>query len=151
MAITTSGIYLLTFEKQQIDTLGQSFEAETHKALMTTDTYAPNFDTHDFRDDITNEVSGTGYTAGGQTVTTTDITPASPAAGQIKLDFADPSWASSTIASAMCLVHYYNVGSAATDALSLLLDFVTAVSTTNGTLLVQIAANGAAYYDLVPG
>jgi len=150
MAITASGIYAVTFEKQMIDTLGQSFEAETHKALMTTDTYTPAFDTHDFRDDVTNEVTGTGYTLGGNTVITTDITIGSPAAGQTKLDFADPSWPASTIASAMCLIHYYNVGSAATDPLSLLLDFVTAVSTTNGTLLVQIAANGAAYYDLTP-
>lgn len=150
MAITASGFYLLTEEKARIDTLGQSFEAETHKVLLVLDAYTPAFDTHDFRDDITNEATGTGYAAGGQTVTTTDITIGSPAAGQYKLDFADPSWAASTIASAMALVHYYNVGTAATDPLSMLLDFVTAVSTTNGTLLVQIAANGAAYFDVTP-
>lgn len=151
MAITASGFYLLTEEKARIDTLGQSFEAETHKVLLVTDAYTPAFDTHDFRDDVTNEVPATGnYATGGIALTTTDITIGAPAAGQYKLDAADSSWASSTIALAMALIHYYNVGTAATDPLSMLLDFVTAVSTTNGTLLVQYATNGLAYFDVTP-
>ena len=55
----------LSLEKMMIDTLGQSLEAETHKVLMVTDSEAPNFDTHDFRADITAEVTGTGYTPVG--------------------------------------------------------------------------------------
>ena len=69
MTITASGLYGLSLEKVFNDTLGQSLEAETHKVLMCTDTEAPNFDTHNFRDDIVAEVSGTGYTTGGATLT----------------------------------------------------------------------------------
>jgi hypothetical protein len=35
------------------------------KTMLTTVTYVPNQDTHDFKDDVTNEITGTGYTAGG--------------------------------------------------------------------------------------
>lgn len=147
MAITASGAYGLTLEKMLIDTSGQSLEAETHKGLLVTDTEAPNFDTHDFRADITAEVSGTGYTAGGATLTTTEITLTS---GVLKWDFDDPSWASSTITSAMALVTYFNVGSSATDQLILLLDFVTAVSTSAGLLTVAISASGAMTIDYTP-
>jgi hypothetical protein len=147
MSITASGLYGLTIEKQLIDTLGESYEAEDNKVLLVTDSYTPNFDTHDFRDDITNEVTGTGYTAGGIALTTTEITLAS---GVLTFDAADSSWASSTIANAMAAVHYFNVGSAATDQLGFLSDFVTAVSTTNGTLTVQWNASGIFTLDYTP-
>jgi hypothetical protein len=35
------------------------------KVELLTSTYTPNLDTHTFQSDLTNEVSGTGYTAGG--------------------------------------------------------------------------------------
>lgn len=150
MAITASGLYGLTWEKMLIDTAGQSLEAETHKGLLVTDSYTPAFDTHDFRDDITNEVSGTGYIAGGATLTTTEVTVGSPAAGQLKWDHDDVSWASSTITSAMALIDYFNVGTAGTDQLIAELDFVTGVSTVNGLLTVQIHANGVLNLDYTP-
>ncbi len=150
MAITASGLYGLTLEKMFIDTAAQSLEAETHKGMLVLDAYTPNFDTDAFRSVIVNEATGTGYTAGGVTLTTTEITVASPAAGTLKWDHDDPQWASSTIANAMALVDYFNVGTAATDQLVSLSDFVTAVSTTNGLLLVSIAAGGVLNLDYTP-
>jgi hypothetical protein len=147
MAITASGLYGLTLEKMFIDTAGESLEAEDNKALLVLDAYTPNFDTHDFRDDITNEATGTGYTSGGVAFTTTEITLSS---GVLTYDHADVSWASSTIANAMALVGYFNVGSAATDQLIYLLDFVTAVTTSNGLLTVQINASGVFTLDYTP-
>lgn len=148
MAITASGLFGLTLEKMFIDTAGQSLEAETHKAFLLLDTATPNFDTMDFRDDLSaNEASGTNYTAGGATITTTQITLAS---GVLTYDHDDVSWATSTIANAMALVGYFNVGSAATDQLIYLLDFVTAVSTTAGLLQVQINASGVFTLDYTP-
>ena len=76
--------------------------------MMVIDTEIPNFDTHDFRDDVTaSEVSGTGYTAGGVAITTTDLTLAS---GVLTYDAADASWSSSTIANAMGAVGYFGRG-----------------------------------------
>ncbi len=152
MAIAASGIYGLTLEKFLIVTVAvaQSIEAETNKGMLVLDAYTPNFDTDAFRSVIVNEATGTGYTAGGIALTTTDITPASPAAGTLKIDHDDPSWANSTIANAMALIEYLNVGTPATDPLWCLLDFVTAVSTSAGTLLVSIAAAGAINIDHTP-
>lgn len=151
MAVSASGLYGLTLEKMFIDTMAQSLEAETHKALLVADGYTHNYDTHDFRDDITNEIAaGGGYSTGGKAFTTTEITVASPSAGTLKYDHDDVSWASSTISVAMALVGYFNVGTAGTDALIYLLDFVTAVTTSNGLLLVQINANGVFNLDYTP-
>jgi hypothetical protein len=41
----------------------------SYKVLLTTVTHTPNQDTHTVRTDITNEVTGTLYTAGGVAVT----------------------------------------------------------------------------------
>jgi hypothetical protein len=152
MAITASGLFLLTQEKFLIDTVGISVESETLvKVGLITDAATPNFDTHDFYDDLNaNEVSGTGYTAGGQAITTTEVTVGSPAAGQMKYDAADTAWAGSTITSAMAALGYLEAGTAAQDMLFFLSDFVTAVSTTAGTLTVQWAANGIYYLDGTP-
>lgn len=151
MAITASGLYFITWDKMTIDTAGQSIEAETHKGLLVTDTYSPNYSTHDFRDDITNEIgAGGGYSTGGVTVTTTVTTIDAPSTGVWKYDYDDPQWASSTITSAMAFVMYFNVGSAATDQLLHLQDFVTAATTNNGLLLVTIHADGAINLDFTP-
>lgn len=152
MAITASGVFGLTLEKILIDTAGISIESETLvKGALITDSATPAFDTHDFFADLeANEVSGTGYTAGGQALTTTEVTVGSPAAGQLKFDAADTSWSGSTITSAMALPVYLEVGASSADMLLLLLDFVTAVSTSSGLLTVQFAANGLLYVDYTP-
>jgi len=148
MAISASGLYLLTFEKMFIDTAGQSLEAETHKGMLMLDAYTHDYNAHDFRNDLTaNEASGTGYSAGGTGITTTEVTIAT---GTLTWDHADVSWAASTIANAMALVDYFNVGADTTDQLICLSDFVTAVSTSNGTLLVTLAATGMFTLDGTP-
>ena len=147
MAVTASGLYGLSLEKMMIDTLGESLEAEDNKVLMVTDSEVPNFDTHDFRADITAEVTGTGYTSGGVAITTTEITLAS---GVLTFDAADVSWSSSTIASAMAAVGYTNVSGAATDQLIWLSDFVTAASSSSGTFTVQWSGSGIFTLDYTP-
>ncbi len=47
-----------------------NFSSDTFKAALTTASYVPNVDTHEFFSDVTNEITGTGYTAGGLTLTT---------------------------------------------------------------------------------
>ncbi len=152
MSITGSGWYALTLEKflnaTSLPTNG--LESETAvKCMLVTDALTPNYDTHDFRTAAESaEVSGSGYTAGGATLTSTELTIAS---GIVTWDAADPSWSSSTIANAMAAVNYFARGGASSaDELVLLSDFVTAVSTTNGLLAVQWAAGGIGTWDCVP-
>ena len=117
-----------------IDTLGQSLEAETHKVLMVTDSEAPNFDTHDFRADIAAEVTGTGYTLGG---VDDHHDRGHPRRRGADLRRRRRVLGVVTIANAMAAVGYTNVGSAATDQLIWLSDFVTAA--------VQLVAGRSRY------
>jgi hypothetical protein len=151
MAVTASGLYGLTLEKflnaTSLPTNG--LESETAvKVLMCTDSETPNFDTHNFRDDIAAEVSGTGYSAGGVVITSTELTISS---GVLTYDAADASWSSSTISNAMAAVGYFARGGASSaDELAFLSDFVTAASTTNGTFTIQWNASGIFTVDYTP-
>lgn len=148
MAITGSGLYFLTLEKRLTSAAGPlSWEAETNKVLLDSDTDTPNFDTHDFRNDVVTEVTGTNWAAGGVALTGTEITVSS---GILTFDAADVSVASTTITGAMASILYSIVGSAATDTLEMLHDFVTAVNTSNGTFGIQWNASGLVTCDLVP-
>lgn len=158
MAISASGLYGLTLEKffnftTALTSATSGLESETaFKGALVLDAYTHDYDVHDFWNDVSaNEVTGTtGYTAGGNTLTTTEITVGSPSAGVLKYDHDDLSWANSTIPNAMALVGYRATGTGSTSELVYLLDFVTAVSTSNGLLTVQIAANGVFNLDYTP-
>ena len=53
---------------QSLTSAAINFPADTIKAMLLTSTYAPNLDTHQYKSDLTNEITGTGYTAGGVTL-----------------------------------------------------------------------------------
>lgn len=146
MAIS-AGLYGLTIEKMFIDTAAQSLEAETHKEALVTDTHTPDFTLHDFRDDLTNEVTGTGYTAGGVAFTATEVTLAT---GTLTYDFADTVYTTVTISDAMGGAFYFNVGTAATDMLIGMQDFVTAASATAANFTIQHHTNGVFTLDYTP-
>lgn len=151
MAVTAAGLYGLTLEKFMIATAmpTSGLESETAvKVLMVTDSEVPNFDTHDFRNDITAEVTGTGYSAGGVVITSTEVTLAS---GVLTYDAADASWAGSTITNAMAGVGYFGRGGASSaDELVFLSDFVTAASSSSGTFTIQWNASGIFTVDYTP-
>lgn len=48
--------------------------SDSLKVLLCTSSYTPNLDTHKFKSDLTNEVTGTGYTAGGATLSSAALT-----------------------------------------------------------------------------
>ncbi len=139
MAITTSGVYWLSVEKFLTAATGiVSWESTACKYALALDASTPNFDLHDFRNDFT-EATGTGYTAGGNAL----VSPALTISAGMKYDFNDPQWTTSTIASAMAGVVCSGNATNTIDETHFLQDFVTAVSTTAGTLDVAIHANGA--------
>ena len=87
----------------------------------------------------TNEVVGTGYTAGGTTLTGYSVTTSGTTA---ILDFADASWASATITARGALI--YN--SSKTNKAVYVLDFGSDITSTNGTFAITLptpdATNG---------
>lgn len=158
MAIAGSGLYGPTLEKFLINTAAESLESETDvRGALVLDTYTPDYTAHAFWNSAAagepgeHEATGTGYTAGGNLITATEITLAT---GVLTYDGADLSWTSSTITDAMAVVGFLQVGADLTtpadDMLAFLSDFVTAASTSNGTFTVQWNAAGIFTIDFVP-
>jgi hypothetical protein len=118
-------------------------DTDTIKVALVTSSYTPNADTHDFFDDVTNEVSGTGYTAGGATLASVTVTVDTTNDRGV-FDAADTSWATSTI-TARGAVIYKSTGTAGTSALIAYIDFVQDASSVNGTFQVTWNASGVLY------
>ena len=110
------------------------FDTDTFKVLLVTSSYTPNKDTHDRRDDVTNEVTGTGYTAGG--VTSACTVTKDTANDKVTLQFASVSWASSTITARGAVIYKSRGGASSADELVAYNDFGADVSTTAGTFTV---------------
>ncbi len=97
----------------------------------------------------TNEVTGTGWAAGGPALVTSAPTKESPGAGQVIMDATDVSEASTTLSSAEgCLIYMGSLAAPVVDQGLLVVDFGAAYSTTNGTFAVTWDSNGVAYLDL---
>lgn len=116
------------------------FDTDTIKVALCTSSYTPNQDTHNFFDDITNEVTGTGYTAGGATLASKTVTYTS-GTNTLTLDCADPSWSSSTI-TARYAVFYKSTGTASTSPLICYWNFGADAVSTAATFTLQINASG---------
>lgn len=110
------------------------FDTDTFKIMLVTSSYTPDKDTHDRRDDVTNEVTGTGYSTGGSTIACT-VTK-DTANDRVTLQFASTSWASSTITARAAVVYKSRGGASSADELVFYNDFDADVSTTNGTFTV---------------
>lgn len=104
---------------------------DTFKVALVTSSYTPNKDTHEDFADVTNEVSGTGYTAGGNTVTGTFTLDT--ANDKLTIEFAATSWTTATI-TARGAVYYSSTGTAGTSILVAYNDFGGDVAVTAGTL-----------------
>ena len=111
------------------------FEVDTFKAMLVTSSYTPNKDTHDFRDDVTNEVAnGNGYTTGGATSTVT-VTK-DTANDKVTIQFGAVSWATSTITARGCVYYKSRGGASSADELVAYNDFGSDVSSSGGTFAI---------------
>ena len=110
------------------------FGVDTFKTILVTSGYTPNKDTHTRRSDVTNEITGTGYTAGGAAtaVTVTKDT----ATDKVTVTFASPTWPNSAL-SANGAVIYKSTGIAANDPLVGYIDFNGTITSTGGTFSVS--------------
>jgi len=111
------------------------FDTDTFYMMLVTSSYSPDKDTHLDRADVTNEVTGTNYTSAGQSVTVT-VGAVDTANDRVDINFADVTWASSTITAAAAVVYKYT-GTAADDLLVAYLDFGGDVSSTSGDFTVS--------------
>ena len=127
--------------KANIDWDTATFKVMLLSSVPTTTDTSGNQDTWEYRNQITNEITGTGYTAGGiaqeftlnaitlvggkQTITWTNITN---------------GWTTSTF-SAFGAVIYLNTGNSTTDILLHFIDFAGTVSCTAGNFSLTYSNN----------
>jgi hypothetical protein len=65
-------------------------ENDEIKAMLLSEDYSPNMETHQFKSDLSHEVAGTGYDAGG--IVLENVTITNPSNGVFKLDCDDPEF-----------------------------------------------------------
>ena len=118
-------------------------DTDAIKVMLCTATYTPDQDAHRYKSDVTNEVSGTGYTAGGATLASPAVSYTG-ATNVAAFDAADTVWGPPAVFTARYAVVYD--GTPGTDATRPLLGWVdfgadVVVSTT---LTITWAAGGIA-------
>lgn len=115
------------------------------KVALTTNTYTPNQDTHNYFDDITNEITDTGYTAGGATLGTKTLTNTN---NVVTWDAANSQWTSgnpATLTARRAVVYNSTPATNATRPLMLWVDFgQDEVASNGGTFTIQWNASGIA-------
>jgi hypothetical protein len=115
-------------------------DTDTIKVALVTSSYSPDIDSHDFFDDVTNEVTGTGYTAGGATLGSVTVT-ADNTDDEGVFDAADTTWSSSTI-TARGAVIYKSTGTDSTSPLIAYIDFGADKSSSSGNFTIQWNSEG---------
>lgn len=145
MAVTGK-IYGLWLRDVLNGSVTTDWDTDTIKCALTTSAYTPDQDAHDRFNDVTNEVTGTGYTAGGATLANATVTYTG-ATDVIMLDADDATWASSTITARTAVV-YKSTGTASTSPLICYQQSDADVSSTAGTFTVQWNAAGIVTLDV---
>jgi hypothetical protein len=148
MAITKSGLYVITF-RDALDTtnLALDLELATHKIALFTNTITPNFSTdtaYGVAPYNANEVTGTGYTAGGYTLT--GATWSESPTESLMFDATDITSASTTFTGARGGLIYADA-LAGNNAICLV-NFGADYSPNNGTFTITWAATGIFAIDL---
>lgn len=118
------------------------FDSDTIKVALVGSGYTPNQDTHDYWDDVVaSEVTGSGYTAGGQALASKTVTYDS-ATNVTVLDAADVTWASSTITARYAVVYSDAGVTNATKVLLGYVDFGSDQSSTSGNFTLTWDSTG---------
>ena len=145
-----SGLYALPFKNNltQVTNFQIDFDDTTagrFKCMLVQSGYTPNFDTDSVFGDVGNEVTGAGYTAGGEALTGVTF---AISGGTITWDAGDVTWTGSTITNAAAAVIYNT--SEANKPLIAYVDFGGNFSTTSGTFQIVWNASGVFTLDTTP-
>lgn len=113
------------------------FDTDTFKVMALGSAYTEDFDAHDFRNDLTNEITGTGYTAGGNTVTVT-VASYDTTNNRLDITLGGTTWTSSTLSGVRKFAYYKSRGGASSaDELIALVDNGSDLATSAGTLTLN--------------
>lgn len=111
------------------------WDTDTFKVLLASSAYMADKDTHDFRNDVTNEITGTGYTAGGNTVTVT--VTLDTVNDRLDISLGGTAWTTSTLTARYAVYYKSRGGASSADELIAQNDFATDVATAAGTFTLN--------------
>lgn len=114
---------------------GQILDTDTFYVMLTGSGYAADQDAHTKRSDVTTEVTGTGYTAGGQAIVPTFTKDTTN--NRLQIVFPTVTWPSSTITARRAVYYKRRGGAASADELVAVNDFGSDVATTAGTFTLN--------------
>jgi hypothetical protein len=114
-------------------------DSDTIKVMLCTSSYTPSQGTHQYKSSITNEVTGTGYTAGGTTVASVSV---SVSGTTFAFDGGDISWTSATFTARYGILYDSTPATDATRPLLGYIDFGADQSPSAGTLSITWDATG---------
>ncbi len=114
------------------------FQNDSTYVMLVTSTYTPNKATHNRRDDVTNEVVGTGYTAGGQ-VSAATLT-SDTVNHREDISYANVTWATATITARAAVLYIAKGGLSSADPLIAYVDFGQDVSSTAAAFSVTFSS-----------
>jgi hypothetical protein len=112
------------------------YDTDAFKVMLVTSAYTENKDTHTKRSDVTNEVAGTGYTAGGTAVTVT-VGAVDTVNDRVDISFATVTWPTSSITARKAIYYKSRGGASTADEIIAVNDFGADVSTTLGTFTLN--------------
>lgn len=137
MASKLYGQFLSQALNKEID-----WDTDTIKVALLTNAYTPDQDAHNYFDDVVaNEVTGTGYTAGGLTLSN-KTNSYNSATNVIVLDADDVTWSSSTITARYAVIYDASPATNATRPLIGYVDFGSDQSSSNGNFTITWDATG---------
>lgn len=109
---------------------------DSFKIMLTSSTYTPDQDAHDFRNDVTNEVgaSGTYATGGGACTLSTSYDTAS---NEVRVALSDVAFTGATITARTAVLYKARGGASSADELVAYCTEAADVSSTAGTFTVD--------------
>ncbi len=118
---------------------GLNFTSDTLKCALLTNAHEPSAGHEKLADVVAHEVSGTGYTAGGATLSGVSW---SLVEGVAVLDATDPQWTEATFTARYAAIYAAKTVGEVVNPLVCLLDFGADKSVTAGTFTVQFNTSG---------
>jgi hypothetical protein len=111
------------------------WDTHTIKVALCTSAYTPDQDFHEYFDDITNQITGTGYTTGGATITGKSVTYDLI---EKRTSFSGDSvvWSASTLTARYAII-YRDTGITSTSPLISYVDFGTNAISSGGDFTID--------------
>lgn len=116
-------------------------DSDTIKLMLVTSDYTPNIDTNTKRSDVTNEVSGAGYTTGGSALQNKTVT-INTTSDKAIFDADDVTFSTASITARGAVLYKSRGGASSADELICYLDFGSDITSTAGNFNIAFDANG---------